>query len=348
MTPSTEMKGKVNFCNILSRKSQRHYLNTVNRFKKTTRFYGLFKLLFFSLFLSEIAACLVSYSRFSSTPIFAVLLGLIFLTIFTYFVLSFYFQTKKPEQLTTMKERFIQSCRQSLAIPSKTAEHHLSIAQATLRLSYHLHQLEYRYFIPSKFFHFLQSPLEKLSFAFFHEDVFRMKEMLILAGINEHILQIRYTPSDLEVHASLANAYVSLAKLYKEILEQVKYKRLQKKMGKLLEAKFEVSSKRAIEELKILNDFAPNDPWVHAQLARCYRSLGNKQEEAVEYEKILQISPHDYEVLFRLGVIYFEVGNNAKALRIYDQLRLAPFKNADDLLAYYGVMQDRDLLEETF
>jgi len=348
MTSTTDIKDKINFCNILSRKSQRHYLNTVNRFKKTTRFYGFFKLFFFCFFLFETVFCLVSYSIFSSSPIFAVLLGMIFLTIFTYFVLNYYFQTKKPEQLSTMKDRFIQSCRQSLSIPSKTAEHHLSISQATLRLSYHLHQLEYRYFIPSKIFRFLQSPLEKLSFAFFHEDVFRMKEMLLLSGINEHILQIRYTPSDLEVHASLANVYVSLATLYKDILEQVKYKRLRKKIGILLDTKFEVASKRAIEELKILNDFAPNDPWVHAQLAKSYRSLGKKNEEAKEYEKILEISPHDYDVLFRLGVIYFEMGNNAKALQIYDQLRLAPFKKADDLLAYYGIMQDKDLLEETF
>ena len=348
MTTHTHASQEVNFCHVKSRKSQRHYVKTVNRFKKITRFYGWFKIFFGCLFFLEVVSCGLSYAIFASTFIFAVLLGLGFVTIFIYFVLNFYFQTKKPEQISLLKERFIGACRQSLSTPKKTAEHHLSIAQATLRLSYHLHQMEYRYFTLPRCFYFLHSFLEKLSFFFFHEDVFRMKETLLLAGIDEHIVQIQHTPSDLEVHASLANAYVYLAKLYRMVQEEGSYKRLRKKMNDLLAIKFEIASKRAIEELKILQDFAPNDPWVHSQLAQCYRSLGMKEAEAKEYEKLLQISPHDYEVLFRLGIIYFELGQNAKALHIYDQLRLAPFKKADDLLSYYGVIRDKDILEEDF
>lgn len=330
-------------------KPQRQYINTVYRFKSITRFYGLMKIGFAIVVSIECLLSFICFSLFSWTPVLAVLLALIFLTIFTYLILTFYFQTKKNEQLRNLKERFLQACRQLLSIPEKTAEHHLSIAQATYRLAQHLHEQEFRYFVLPPFLSFFNQPLEKLSFWLFHEDVFFMKEQLFLSGIEEHLIQIRLTPTDLEVHASLANIYISLAKLYKEVQEETMYAQLNKKIGKLIEEKFKIASVRSIEELKILNEFAPNDPWVHAQLARCYRSLKRTSEEAKEYETILKISPNDFEVLFRLGVAYFELGENAKGLEIYEKLKSDAHKKAEQLLTYYGAMQDQNLLyEETF
>lgn len=326
-----------------AKKSSKLYLNTVKQFKKITLFYGLFKLAFFFLLAFEVFLALM---LFPVPSLFAIVLGAIFLTLFTYLVLIFYFQTKKPEQLHSLKERFLFSCRQSIAIPEKTAEHHLSIAQAALKLSYHLYELELRYFTLPTFLNFLGPIIEKISFMLFHEDTFKMKERLINAAIEEHLKQIRITPTDLEIHASLASSYIHLAKLYREVKEEANFARFSKKMEPLLSQKYMIASARAIEELKILQDFAPNDPWVHAQLAQCYEALDKKVEEADEYEKILALSPQDNAILFRLGVIYFELGKNAKALEIYDKLRLSPYKNAGELLAHYGVVKDKSLLEE--
>jgi tetratricopeptide (TPR) repeat protein len=328
-----------------AKKNSKLYLNTVKQFKKITFFYGLFKLGFFFLLAFEGFLALM---LFPIPSVFAIVLGSIFLTLFTYFVLIFYFQTKKPEQLKSLQERFLFSCRQSIAIPEKTAEHHLTIAQAALKLSYHLYELELRYFTLPQFLNFFGPIVEKISFLLFHEDTFKMKEELILAAIEEHLKQIRVTPTDLEIHASLASSYIHLAKLYREVKEEPNYARFSKKTGALLLKKFSIASERAIEELKILQDFAPNDPWVHAQLAQCYQALDKKEEEASEYEKILELSPQDNAILFRLGVLYFELGRNAKALEIYDKLRISPYKNAQELLSHYGVVRDRAILEENW
>jgi tetratricopeptide (TPR) repeat protein len=187
-----------------------------------------------------------------------------------------------------------------------------------------------------------------ISHFFYEDDVFKMKEIFYYAAIEEHVEQIRFTPIDLEVHASLANCYVSLARVYlnaKQIIDN-KGKRKKRRYENYFEQKFQLSSLRAIEELNIINDYAPNDPWVHAQLAQCYHSLEMKKNEAQEYEKILEISGKDQEVKFRLAKIYFQMGKNAKALKIYEKLRLKRYKNADSLLNYYNSANISELFDE--
>src|SRR5690606_1139767 len=99
----------------------------------------------------------------------------------------------------------------------------------------------------------------------YSEDVYKMKLLLLHAAINEHLKQISATPTDLEVHASLANTYVALSRVYKNNEEE--------------EEKAKAASRLAIEEFSILSHYAPNDPWVHEQLASGYRDLGMPEEE---------------------------------------------------------------------
>jgi tetratricopeptide (TPR) repeat protein len=103
-----------------------------------------------------------------------------------------------------------------------------------------------------------------------------------------------------------------------------------------LEKKFRQASERAIEEFKIISDYAPNDPWVHLQLAYSYRDLNMPLEEIQAYETILRINPTDKEALFKLGTLYFQQGMNAKGLQVYEELKRANFSKVENLIKYYG------------
>jgi hypothetical protein len=168
--------------------------------------------------------------------------------------------------------------------------------------------------------------------------------MLLISSINEHLDQIRNTPTDLEVHASLANIYSLLSLLYKEVKKKVFSSRSSKQ---ILEQKFLAAVNCTIEEFKILNDYAPNDPWVHSQLSSAYRSLCMYEEEKRENELILKLCPNDYNVLFRLGTLYFQLGQTAKGLQVYEDLKKAQYKRAEELLSSYGAIKTQEFFEDS-
>ena len=59
-------------------------------------------------------------------------------------------------------------------------------------------------------------------------------------------------------------------------------------------------------------------------------------EEIREYETIISLSPEDTDALFKLGKLYFEQGQNASGLRIYEQLMHSDAEKADRLINCYG------------
>jgi len=146
-----------------------------------------------------------------------------------------------------------------------------------------------------------------------------MKEVLLIVSINEHIHLIKDVPTDLEAHASLANTYVTLGHLYRNQEKD----------------KFREAAKKAIQEFKIIDYYSPKDPWVHAQLASCYHDIDMFDEEIREYESILQLCPEDTHILFRLGTLYFQQGESAKGLQIYEKLQSMQCSRADELLEFY-------------
>ncbi len=332
-----KIKGKNNL--------QQSYKNTIFQFQKISGFLTVLKLSFWSLAALELIVSFFCTLYAANIFLVAISWGLIVLTIFTYFVVLFYFQTKKPEQVFELKERFVQLLRSKAPVPPKIAEHHLFVATALMRLSFYMQNMENDFFKKIKFKKvFLQNVLGKIS-AFFHlEDVFKMQEMLLCAAITEHVLQIKETPTDLEVHASLAHSYSTLAKLYLDCQK----KSFLKKALPYLTAHFEIASKRAIEEFEILKEFAPSDPWIHAQLAQCYHSLEMFEEEEKEYEVILDLSPDDHEVFFRLGAIYFKLGKNAQGLKVYGDLKRLGYKKADELLNLYAAVKSAEEMEVSF
>jgi tetratricopeptide (TPR) repeat protein len=286
-----------------------------------------------------------------------VVLGLasIFMTSFSYFILRIYFQVRGPEALIELYERFIGSSRQLLDYKEGVASHHLMLAEMVTRLSMEMKDREYGYFIFYKVPKNYLRVLEKLGAWWYWYDIFSFREMLFKAAVGEDIQMIQCDPINIEVHAGLANSYVLLSSLYSDprkdidVLEGKKDLRWipPKRLSSLMMKKFQKTASLAIEEFKVINDMAPNDPWVHAQLAYSYHDLQMINEEIKEYETVLELCPEDHESLFRLGVLYFQQEENVKGLQIYEKLKQNNNPKAKHLLKFYGSLSFIDKDEDS-
>jgi len=329
--------------NDLEQKLPQHYRKIIQEFRKTLKHFALFNVgfsLLLALELSLFAAFLPALGR---SYILAFALGGIFLTIFCYLTLLFYLQAKKPEQLALIRDRLIGSCKQVLALPYGGAEVHLSIATALSKLSAYLHDFEWQIYQIPKWLGPLRTLIHRFAAYYHWKDVVRMKELLFSAAIQQHLEQMRRTPTDLETHASLASTYVALSQVYLEPKRSdsshPRENYYQKKQQSFQE-RFRKSAELAIEEFQILNHYAPNDPWVHEQLAAGYRDLQLPKLEIQEVEILLQLKPQDQSILFRLGSLYFQERQNAKGLQVYEQLKKARYAQADELISSYGSLTD--------
>jgi tetratricopeptide (TPR) repeat protein len=326
---STHLENEHTFDDSFFQNNLPQYYRAILRdFRKITHGFVSFNLLFLALFASELFLFFFFLRFLSQSAAIAFALGGIFLTCFSYLVLLFYYQAKKPEQLTAIKDQFLKSCRQVLPIPPGEAQHHLSIAEALSKLAHYLQDFESNFYKVPRVLKPFSHSISRFSSYCYGEDVLKMKLQLLQTAVEEHLQQIRSTPTDLEVHASLANTYVSLSKLYRSVM--------QKKNLEFMQEKFHSTGKLAIEEFRILSHYAPNDPWVHEQLAAGYKALGMPEDEIREMENLLKLRPQDRETLFRLGKLYFTQGQNAKGLQVYEELKRANFKRAEELLSSYG------------
>ncbi|MBS0624732.1 MAG: hypothetical protein JSS32_01625 [Verrucomicrobia bacterium] len=328
---------------FLQQSLPQYYRSIIRDFRRITKNFVAFNLGFVGLILTELTLFFIFLPFLSQSYILAFALGGFFLTCFSYLVLLFYFQAKKPEQLSLLRDRFISSCKQVIGLPSGTPQYHLSIAAALLKLSSYLQDFEWHFYQIPKWLNPLSRILTRF-FAYCHwNDVFKMKQHLLYSAIEEHLEQIRMTPTDLEVHASLANTYVALSQIYLEPkMAGSTHPRLNayRKEKALFEDKFRTAARLAMEEFQILNHYAPNDPWVHEQLAVGYRDLQLPQEEIREVETLLKLRPLDRDTLFRLGSLYFEQGQNAKGLQVYEELKRAHYKRAENLISTYGSLKN--------
>ena len=66
------------------------------------------------------------------------------------------------------------------------------------------------------------------------------------------------------------------------------------------------------------------------------------EEEIKEYETILSLCPDDKDTLFKLGMLYFQQGFNAKGLRAYERLKRSNYRKAEDLIKFYGAYASHD------
>ncbi len=312
----------------------------LGEFKRIVRSHFIFHSIFIFLSSIELICFFFFFHFFIDSSFLAVALASLFLTGFSYFVLRLYFQSKKPEQLAELQLRYLTACQRLIQYQETIPEHPMAIASASTRLAGQLDEMDLSFCHFAPRWELAEALINKAARWWQWVDVHRMQEMLLLAAIEEHIKVVRLEPTNLEVHARLANAYVTLSTLYSDPRQGDSQDNEQwvpfQRLSKTIIAKFRATAEKAIEQFKILNDYAPDDPWIHAQLAYSYRDLNMPVEETQEYEKILRLVPDDRETLYRLGVLYFQQGRNAEGLRIYDQLRRAGHKKADDLIRLFG------------
>lgn len=310
------------------------------QFSRIIKPYVTFNLLFIFLGISELILVTLFFTFLVHTSVLAFSFALIFLTFFSYLIIRLYFQTKKPEQFVELVDRYVKNCYSLIDYQEGIPEHHIAVANACYKFAEALHGREYTHYRLPISIDVLHPLIEKWSCWCLWHDHHKIKEMLLKCSVEEHIKMVRIEPTNLEVHAALANAYVMLSCLYVDprkisTTEEDRWVPPQR-LSNILEQKFRTTAEKAVEEFKILCAFAPNDPWIHAQLAYSYHDLQMPLEELREYEIMMKLRPDDYDTLFKLGVLYFQQGQNANGLRVYEQLKQHNPKKAKTLMSHYG------------
>lgn len=305
------------------------------QFDHAVKTYVMFNIICLGLGSLAFFLFIISFLLLAQSAIMATTLAFVFLIFFAYFILRLYLQFRKEEQLKELRECYISACKNLLNYKEGVPQNHAALANACIKLANNLQGREYHiYIIPPRFQKF-KAWIDKTSHWFHWLDIHHMKELLFEEVVRENIKLVKCAPSSLEVHVALANAYVTLSGLYvKE--EAAKDANSNEKLSAEFSKKFRLAAEGAIEELKILQEFAPDDPWVHEQLAYSYRDLKMPQEEIREYETMLRLMPGNRETLFKLGRLYFQHGRNGQGLRIYDQLKKLQDRRAEELINHYG------------
>lgn len=326
-------------------KIQEHPFNPViapilPQFDKMIQSYALFNLLFLVIGCVELTLLVIFFAFLAKSAILAFSLAVVFLTFFSYFILRLYFQTQKPIQFQELRKQYIDSCKSVMGFKEGNQAQHIALASACTKLADTLCGRENTFYRLPAFLNFAEPYIEKFSFWYHWNDVFKMREMLIQSAIEENIMLVKNEPTSVKAHASLANAYVTLSRLYVQPANSENSSWLtDEPLTQELESKFRSSSERAIEEFKILSDFAPDDLWVHTQLANSYHDLKMPLEELKEYEIILNLTPDDTDTMLKVGILYFEQGLNAKGLSLYEKLKTVDIQKAEALISYYGAYQ---------
>lgn len=308
------------------------YGEFVRVIKSHVRFHLLMGLIIFL----ELILIFIFSTTLLKSAFFALAVGGLLFTFFFYLLLRQYLLSKRPFQLLSVRERFIEECLKAIPQNKGKAHRQILIANACCKLAAAFTGIEYRFYAPPAWLKSLNSMMETFSCWFHWVDVHEIKELLLLQSIEEHVNLVIQEPTSLECHAALANAYVMLSGLYVEHKGQGGDRWIPSYVNQEhLNLKFRQTAERAIEEFKILNEYAPDDLWVHAQLAYSYRDLKMPEEEIREYEIMLAIRPEDPETLYKLGWLYFQHGHNAKGLEVYEVLREFDLHKANDLIQHY-------------
>lgn len=315
-------------------------------FDQIVKWHAIFNFFFIALCTVEVVALAFFFVSFAQSLVLALSLSVVFFTFFAYFTLRIYFQTKKPEQFQYIKERYLSVCKGMLKEQEGTAEHHSALSNACCKFANRMHAREYDYYALPSFLSFISPWTEKFSCWWHWQDLHVMKELMLQEAVNEHIKLVKRFPTSLDAHASLANAYVMLSGLYIDPRHLDGYDEERwipgDKYTERFAEKFRFTAERAIEEFKILSEYAPDDPWVHIQLAYSYHDLQMPLEEIKEYETIKRLLPNDLDNLFKLGVLYFQQGWNARGLRVYEELKKAHYEKAENLIKYYGSYETQE------
>lgn len=271
---------------------------------------------------------------FTADTLTAVSIVSIMLLIFLFYLIRLYMKESIFQHALFVKEQVSEKAKKDFLDGPERAEVFSRLALSTHFLPVNLVKL------PS-YLKFLENLLNRFLSFFTWRLLHTLGEVFFLAACDEHIEIIKQDPTNLSYHASLANCYVMLSHHYQE---PIKAKSLLPWPGifmsahtqHMLSSKAESSAKSALEELSILQTFAPDELWVHDQLAISYKELKMPEKEIEEYEAILRLCEDDHQASLRLGILYFSQGKNAKGLEIYEQLKTIQPLLAEELIEHYG------------
>lgn len=305
-------------------------------FRKILRGYLIFHSLAWLLLIS-LSLCVYLFSGpLYNLSFLSIFIALLALTSFTYLALIFYFQSKKTDQLTQLTHWYVSILKKSIGGEFSYLEHYLALAGGLYFFSHYLNPkamplYKLKIWLPS-----LQKVVRKLALFIYVKDFHKLKEMLMLSCIKQHLTLLKYEPTHLEVHGSLANSYLSLSKIYKysrdhELLDNFSLDDLSEES----KIKFKNTIAQAIEEYQIIEDFLPKDPWVLMQLALCYHELEDYDHEIYYFEKILESSDNNYAVMMRLAQLYFSQKKHAKGFKLYKILRENSVEGVELLIEDY-------------
>ena len=286
------------------------------RFDRLSSFHLLFHIsciLLLSLQILMFVGLLVYQPK---SPYVAGLLFSCILTLFSYLILLFYYQAKKPQDFQDLRRYFIQACRKEIEEQRPNQEEHLFLAKAAESLTGKLAKNQFYFSQNSS----LSSFIRLLSF----KDVEKMQELLMYAAIQELIEKIKLDPLDAETHLSLTKSYLAMYRLYQSPLEEplsrfwivqriIQTEKRQKRV--------DASLLLAMEELKIGLSNKVDDSWALLELANCYEALNLKENELETLKKLQLLHNVDDSLLLRIGKIYFTLGKIAEGLEIFSTLK---------------------------
>jgi tetratricopeptide (TPR) repeat protein len=288
---------------------------------------------------TEILGLLLFFPFFIQSALFAFMIALLTLTLFGYLMYRQYSRSEKEEWFEKLLDQFLNQQREENGYTKGDPASHQKISKMCARLSDKLYQKEYRCFKTPKRFPQLGRIIETASCWLFWKDFLVIRELLLKKAVEEHLELVRAHPANLESHTLLANAYVMLSGLYAPPEDESRDRWIPfERYGEESAAKFRSAAESAIEEFKIMKEYAPKDPWIYSQLAFSYKDLKMPDEERASYEHLLDLQPNDHETRFKLGALYFKRGENAKGLKVYGELKKAQFLKAEELLTIYGRM----------
>ena len=294
-----------------------------------------------ALMVAELGIFLYFFLFSGKTLLPAFCLACFILTIFFCLVIRLYILSRKTEVFDRLLAAFIHQA-QAIFKKKSVVEEQPEIAAAVTQLSLVMQHQEYFVFcnllkiIPP------YDSIKKFSCFCFWKDYFMFRELLLQKAVDLSLLVVQAIPTDLGAHVSLADAYVSLSGLYADPRKypefDTKYWVPPGRYGEDIQEKFFVTARRATEEFKILNEYAPGNVWVHSQLAYSYHDLQMPMEEIREYEIVLKLKPNEANTMMKLGILYFQQGMNAKGLQVYEQLRKVDLKKSKKLIKFYGIV----------
>lgn len=245
--------------------------------------------------------------------------SIIFFTSLLYCILRIYYNEKKPEELYTLRDEFLEECRTFISQKITPEELPSALSDCAYFAAEDFQKSSFDTIVLPQFFAWAQPKFNKLLQNTLRGDIEKITELFLFSSIEEEVRLVKEHPIKIETHGRLASLFMALADIYEANSSNAKEALL-----------------NAVEELKIITHLAPKNSAAHEALAQCFAKLHNGELELKQYELLYQLKPHDPTLLFQLGKRYLTKNETGKGLAIYEELKNQDLQKAQELLSFYG------------